>query len=138
MELQKLRDILQRKGYSMTAVRRQVFELLDGHESQTMQVLISRAKGQIDRASVYRTVDLFERLGIVHRINIGWKYKIELTDLFLYHHHHFHCQKCGVTIVLPENSTLENNIRILAKTIGAKPTGHQLEIQGICQNCQTD
>lgn len=48
-----------------------------------MYELYDLAKGHLDRASLYRIITVFERIGIVRRINIGWKYKIELSVGFL-------------------------------------------------------
>lgn len=100
-----------------------------------MHELAERASG-VDRASVYRTVALFERLGIVQRLNTGWKYKIELTDKFAEHHHHLTCTHCGRTITMNE-SELEVLISKLAAHHNFAPTSHQIEIQGLCERCQT-
>ncbi len=100
-----------------------------------MQVLVQRARSQIDRATIYRTIDLFERAGIVHRLNIGWKYKIELSDVFTGHHHHMYCSNCGRTYNLPDAPMLETMIDTVAAKSGFAPRGHQLEIYGLCQNC---
>lgn len=91
----------------------------------------------VDRASVYRAVELFERLGIVQRLNMGWKYKLELTDKFAAHHHHLSCNNCGKTITMNEAS-LEKIIESLAREHHFKPTAHQIEIQGLCQACQKE
>lgn len=135
MHDEQLKQLLLKNGRSLTRARRIVFELLLGQEPQTMQVLVSRSKGKIDRASVYRTIELFEQFGIVQRINIGWKYKLELTDLFGDHHHHLHCLNCGGITSLPEDQLLEDRISGLAQRASFKPTTHQLEIQGYCSNC---
>lgn len=100
-----------------------------------MQVLAQRAKGKVDRATVYRTIELFERLGIVRRLNIGWKYKIELSDLFTGHHHHMFCTNCGRMFELPENPMLETMIDTVAAKSAFSPRGHQLEVYGLCANC---
>ncbi|MEK7152407.1 MAG: hypothetical protein AAB834_00535 [Patescibacteria group bacterium] len=70
------RKLLKEHGYSITQARTAVFDALLGQEPLSMQALVGRA-GQIDRASVYRAIALFERLHIVQRLNTGWKYKIE-------------------------------------------------------------
>ncbi|MBI4034561.1 transcriptional repressor [Candidatus Saccharibacteria bacterium] len=130
-----LAALLKEKGYSLTKPRRKVFELLLGQEPQSMQVIVKRAEGQVDRATIYRTVELFEKLGIVNRLNIGWKYKVELSDVFSEHHHHFYCTNCARTYKLPANSMLETMIDSIAAKDGFSPRGHQLEIAGICPNC---
>ena len=126
--------LLKSAGYSITAARTAVFEALLGHEPLSMHELVERV-GKVDRASVYRAVDLFERLGIVLRLSSGWKYKLELTDKFAEHHHHLTCIRCGRTVAMNEDE-LERLIAELAATHRFKPTAHQIELQGLCQDCQ--
>lgn len=136
MHYETLKAILKKNGASLTRPRRLVFDLLLDQEPQGMQVLVKRAESQIDRATVYRVIELYERLGIVHRLNIGWKYKIELSDIFAGHHHHFYCTNCSKTYPLPANSMLETMISSVAAKDGFSPRGHQLEVYGICSDCQ--
>src|SRR5689334_14001769 len=91
-------SVLKDNGLSVTKDRLLVFELLESKPPLTMNELHQLTKDKIDRASLYRVVGLFEKLGIVNRINIGWKYKIELSDTFHVHHHHLTCLKCGKVI----------------------------------------
>jgi Fur family ferric uptake transcriptional regulator len=130
-----LRSLLKNEAASLTKPRKIIFDLLLNQEPQSMQVLVQRAKGKVDRATVYRTLELFERLGIVHRLNIGWKYKFELSDIFTGHHHHFYCTNCGRMFDLPDNPMLEIMIDTVAAKTDFLPRGHQLEIYGICSDC---
>ncbi len=132
-----LRAILKKSGASLTKSRLAVFDLLLGQEAQSMQVLVKRGQGKTDRATLYRTIELFERLGIVSRLNIGWKYKIELSEMFAGHHHHFYCTKCGRTYTLPANQMLETMISSVASKEGLSPRGHVLEVHGLCSACQS-
>lgn len=100
-----------------------------------MRELVSRCKG-VDRASVYRTVSLFEQLGILQRLQVGWKHKLELSDAFQEHHHHASCLRCGTSVELPENDELETSLRTMAEAYGFRMDRHQLELQGLCRNCQ--
>ncbi|MBI2592032.1 transcriptional repressor [Candidatus Saccharibacteria bacterium] len=131
-----LAALLKKNNASLTQPRKKIFDLLLNQEPQTMQVLVRRAAGEVDRASVYRTIELFERLGIAHRLNIGWKYKIELSDVFLEHHHHMYCTNCGKTMDLPSNPMLETMIDSLTNKEGFSPRGHSLEVYGWCANCR--
>lgn len=131
-----LRALLKKNNSSLTKPRKIVFDLLLDQEPQTMQVLAKRAAGEVDRATIYRTIELFEQLGIVHRLNIGWKYKIELSDVFLGHHHHFYCTNCHRTYNLAPSSMLETMIDSVAAKEGFAPRGHQLEITGLCSSCR--
>lgn len=130
-----LKVLLRKNGASLTQPRKVIFNLLLEQEPQSMQVLIKRAAGKVDRATVYRTIEVFERYGIVRRLNIGWKYKVELSDVFMGHHHHFHCGNCGKTYTLPANPMLETMIDSAVAKEGYAPRGHNLEIYGLCQAC---
>lgn len=130
-----LMKTLKDHGYSVTSVRTAVFAALSNKEPIEMQELIVILP-QVDRASIYRTVALFEKLGIVQRLQIGWKYKLELSDTFSYHHHHLTCRECGTVVSLREDPMLEANLQALAGEYGYKDLAHQLEISGLCPTCQ--
>lgn len=132
-----LQKILKGNGYSITKARTLVCEALWDSEPQTMQQLGKKLSGKIDRASLYRTIELFEKLGLVNRIYIGWKYKLELSDVLTHHHHHISCLRCGRIIAIHEEDQIEQLIDQIAQQHGVKAERHQLEIQGTCQDCQT-
>ena len=131
-----LQRILKENNYSMTHARLFVCELLWHQEPQSMHDLAERIRGRIDRASLYRTIDLFEKLGLVHRIYIGWKYKVELSDIFRHHHHHISCSSCGKIVAITEEQQIERLLAELASRYGFVAQGHQLEIQGLCAHCR--
>jgi len=135
--LNLLKTTLQAHGKSVTAARLTVFKTLQDTESQTMHELVVACRGEIDRASIYRVIDLFERLGIVQRLQIGWKYKLELTDTFSHHHHHVTCKRCGQTTALPEDEQLENRLYQITQNLNFLPETHQIEVIGYCANCRT-
>lgn len=133
---QILDNALKKHGYSITRVRRLVFSTLDKQAPQTMNELISRLTPTIDRASAYRTVALFESIGIVQRLQIGWKYKLELSDEFNDHHHHISCVKCGQLQSFHENEDFVRLLEQSAAHSGYLLVNHQVDLQGICKNCQ--
>ncbi len=134
-QTESLSSFLKEKGYSATKPRLDVFKTLSGHEPLSMAEIINKAS-KVDRASVYRTIGLFEELKIVRRLNLGWKYKIELSDKFSHHHHHLTCSKCGKIIPITEDIKLETHIRMLAAREHFKPEDHELEIHGLCRTCR--
>lgn len=133
--VQQLAETLKLHGQSLTTQRQTVFAALQGQEPMTMHELVSLCT-DVDRASVYRTVALFEKLGIVERLQSGWKYKLELSDAFHEHHHHATCLLCGLSFVVPEDSAIEEHLQRLASNINFQLERHQLELQGYCQACQ--
>lgn len=133
--INKLTRLLKSHGYSLTKPRIEVFKYLIGKEPLSISAVTKSLETTVDRASIYRTVTLFQQLGIVQRHNIGWKYKIELTDMFSDHHHHFTCTLCGKIVAINETE-LESFIDSLAKQYGFTATQHQIELQGICASCK--
>jgi Fe2+ or Zn2+ uptake regulation protein len=129
-----LKALLKDHGYSITDQRLLVFNLLIGQEPLTMRQLIERANNKIDRASIYRIIGLFDQIGITQRLNIGWKYRIELTDKFAQHHHHLSCLNCQRVIPINKDE-LEDFMTQLALTQQFTAVEHQVEIQGYCSQC---
>lgn len=132
-----LKEVLSRAGYSITNARKIVFDLLLEQEPQSIHQLIIRANHSIDRASIYRTISLFETLGVAQRVYVGWKYKWELTDKFSYHHHHLSCLACGIIIPIHDDSAIKTFITKTSQQYGFNPERHQFEIYGYCQDCKS-
>lgn len=129
--------MLRDHGASNTSVRRAIFGILAGHDLLTMRQLTDLAGDVADTASVYRTIELFEQLGIIHKVYTGWKYRVELSDAFRPHHHHAICRECGRVIPLEENPKLERLIQTWAAAHHMHQTAHSLEITGVCSDCLT-
>lgn len=129
--------ILANNGYRLTAARQKTFQLLANPEPQSIRDILVKADGAVDRVSVYRNIELFEKLGIVHRIYIGWKYKLELSDAFVAHHHHLSCLRCGTVIDIEDEQHIDDFIHNIADKFGFAPRRHQFEIDGYCKQCQS-
>ncbi|MDB5164726.1 MAG: Fur family transcriptional regulator [Candidatus Saccharibacteria bacterium] len=132
----QLQQHLKKAGFSLTNPRKTVFSALQDREPQTMAELVTSCGNNLDRASVYRTIELFEQLGIVQKLHVGWKYRLELTDAFSHHHHHMTCLRCGTITAFSEDAELENRLHKLAEFHNFKPQDHQIEMRGLCHNCQ--
>ena len=133
----QLAQALKDQHLSLTRPRLVLCQLLDSHSPCTMRELVALAhEKDIDRATVYRSVKVLDEIGVIKRIQIGWKYKLELSDAFSHHHHHAHCGQCNQIVTLPEDDVLEAHIERIARLQQFKVQDHHLELQGICQNCQ--
>jgi Fe2+ or Zn2+ uptake regulation protein len=131
----RLYATLKSSGYSVTHPRKQVFEELLTSGPATTATLSQKCAETLDRATVYRTIALFERLGIVNRMWHGFKSQLELSEIFTPHHHHAVCQSCGKTIDLV-SSDLENTISKISREHGFLALGHVIELTGYCRFCQ--
>lgn len=129
----RLKDKLRTSGYSLTSARQKIYNALK--DSPLGMASLEAILPTVNRASIYRNVKLFESLGIVHKLYVGWKYKVELTSAYHRHEHHMHCLKCGVIIPLPADPSLELQIESIAQKHGFSQAEHQLNISGHCANC---
>jgi Fur family ferric uptake transcriptional regulator len=134
-EFEQFKRLLKKDGYFVTKPRMRLFGLLQSHPALSLKELIKLTKKH-DQVTVYRNVDLFEKLGVVTRLRLGWNTKIELSDMFRHHHHHMSCLKCGRVYILKDSPAIEHEIARISSGSGFKATDHQLEISGLCKNCQ--
>jgi Fur family ferric uptake transcriptional regulator len=90
----------------------------------------------INLASVYRTIELFCRLGVlteVDHVPEGRRY--ELSDDYREHHHHLICGNCGKTEDF-EDCEMEEIERLIRKRFHFQVTRHELRFLGLCRRCQ--
>lgn len=132
----QFRALLKNQGHQVTKTRLALFSILLAPDPQSVNEILMKSQGQVDRVSVYRNLDLFEKLGIVHRIYIGWKYKVELSDEFMNHHHHLSCLGCGKTIDIADERHINEFIEKIAQEFDFVPRRHQFEIDGYCKDCR--
>lgn len=133
--IDRFKEILKDSGNSYTQPRQTIFEQLQKTGPTTATRLAKDCSPQIDRATTYRTIMLFEELGVVNRIWHGFKSQIELSEIFTPHHHHASCQHCGMSldIVDPE---LEKLLSRIARERNFLALGHVIELTGYCEKCQ--
>ncbi|HUD06259.1 MAG TPA: transcriptional repressor [Candidatus Saccharimonadales bacterium] len=129
-----LKDTLRSHGLSLTEARLSVFKILLGYGPLNMVSLLNKTSGRADRASVYRAAATFEKIGIAQRVSVGMDEKLELTEIFEGHHHHFSCTNCGRIISINDRQ-LESYIDNLPSLRGNQIVAHQLDIQGLCSKC---
>ena len=131
----RLERHLHQAGYSLTQPRRLVINYLSEHGSATSADLAAGLAGQVNRATVFRTLGLFRQLGIVHDVGLGPQRQVELADRFGPHHHHLVCSQCGRTISF-ESHTIEELVQRVATNHGYQLEQHHLELVGRCPKCQ--
>lgn len=127
--------ILAEHGQHVTKARLATFKALISARPQSMREVLQAVGPAADRVSVYRSIELFERLGIAHRVYTGWKYKLELSDAFVAHHHHLTCLNCSRVIDIEDEAHIDEFIHELAERFGFTPRRHQFEIEGYCREC---
>lgn len=128
-----INSILKEQGFNFTKSRENVFQAILRYQPATMNQLV-QAVPDSDRATIYRTIQLFVDLGIAKKVYTGFKYRIELGDDLQEHHHHLTCLRCKsvIDISTPE---IEYAIEQTATDNGFRAVRHDLEIAGYCAQC---
>ncbi len=138
MLIEKFKRHIKKNGYFKTKERLELFEILTKQKTPcTIQRLVHLADN-MDEATVYRNLELFEEIGVTHRIYTGWKYKVELSDMFRSHHHHMTCDSCGAVISFEESVGFERELRKLEQKYGFNASSHSLELRGSCSSCHSN
>src|SRR5919109_1147430 len=87
----------------------------------------------VGRATVYRTLGLLERYGMLTRVHVEGCHGYTVCDEG--HHHHLLCSGCNA--VLPVDATgVEAEILRLAEQLKFRVDTHTLEFAGLCEACQ--
>jgi Fur family ferric uptake transcriptional regulator len=133
-EFIRFKKRLKQNGHFVTMPRMRLFAILQDNPALLISELITKLNTH-DQATVYRNIKLFEELGIVNRLQLGWESKLELSDRFEHHHHHMTCLRCGKVLVLQENIAIEKEIARIGTGTNFTITDHQLEIRGYCSVC---
>lgn len=132
---QDLERLLAKSRLRTTTARRLVFRTLKMASAPLSHVEITKRCPDIDKTSVYRTIELFIKLGIVVGVSHGWKQRYELAAPFRPHHHHLYCVECGETEEL-RSEKLEEAVREVVSASNFIVQEHTFEMTGLCGTCQ--
>ncbi|MFA5576440.1 MAG: Fur family transcriptional regulator [Tissierellaceae bacterium] len=133
---------LQNNGYKLTTQRRAILKAMIENQDDHLSIdeiynIVRKEYPELGIATVYRTLQLFEKLDIVYKLNFddGCS-RFELSsESDSHHHHHLICLKCGkvteVKIDLLE--ALEGEIEREGQfTI----VDHNVKFYGYCSDCK--
>jgi Fur family ferric uptake transcriptional regulator len=138
-ETDRFAGFLQQQGLKMTNERRAlVREIFATHYHFEADELLAKMKEKdvkISRATVYRTLELLVKSGMVRRVHLG-------EDHYHYehvsrnsHHDHLVCTTCGTVIEFHDEELEKRQIEICDRK-KFTPTFHNLQILGICERCR--
>jgi len=132
--IQRLRD----QGLRVTPDRLTIFrELVKAENPLPKPDLVERLRSDgINQATVYRVLDLFTALAIVHPVLlphgvVGYESVPPFRD-----HHHIVCASCGTMADLYQ-CNLDDVIKLDLASAGFVPISHSLEVVGLCTKCQS-
>ena len=137
--VERFQDFLRTQGLKLTAERaalvREIFAIHYHFEADELLFKMKQAGVKISRATVYRTLELLVKSGLVRRVHLG-------EDHYHYehvsgnsHHDHLICTTCGGVIEFHDEQ-LEARQREICEKKKFTPTFHNLQILGVCDSCR--
>lgn len=126
-------------GIKVTPQRIAIYKELastDQHPStETIYKKIKDYYPNISLTTVYRTLETFEKLGLISVVNV--LYNAARYDANLDPHHHIVCTECKKVEDVYDESL--NNLDISNKTLGDyKVEGYSLLLSGVCTSCRSN
>ena len=130
---------LRAQGYRITPQRLSVLDIVaarTGHIGADEVWHLAKAQHPyVDLATIYRTLQLLKRLGVVTEVVIGNKLHFELADQHN-PHNHMVCSLCDAVQTLSPDYLAEFSRR-LQQEFGFTPDLDNLTIEGQCSRCQS-
>lgn len=138
-EIDRFRAFLQTQGLKLTGERtallREIFATHYHFEADELLFKMKEKSVKISRATVYRTLELLVKSGMVRRVHLGedhYHYEHVRGDS---HHDHLICTTCGNVIEFHDEE-LEARQREVCERKKFTPTFHNLQILGVCGACR--
>lgn len=143
----KLRHRHRRHFERWTAPREAILDLMSRTtkhlSAKDIYAALYRIYPGIGLTTVYRTLDLLVRMGLINKFTFGdgpsrYEYKSEDKKG---HHHHVICSRCGKIIdysdfLDDELELVDKTEKHLSKKYNFKVMGHNIEFYGLCEKCQ--
>ena len=138
MNIGLFRNIIKEKKLRLSHPRLLIYQELSNAVNplgpqELYQGLLKKEK-RIGLTSIYRSLNLFESLGIVFKIINGSSFKYKLCELED-HHHHIVCKTCGHVVELNFCDISDWSKKVMEST-GYEVTDHQLNFYGFCRACK--
>lgn len=129
---------LSEQGYRLTPQRVMILSAIEDSDhhisAEEIHAQVATKYPQVNISTVYRTLELLKRLGLIYEINLG-EGRIRYHSEGKGHHHHLVCQKCGAVIDIDE-STLARLKDVLLHRYNFSAQLRHVAIFGLCENCR--
>lgn len=141
----EMQTLLKKQGFRLTLPRKLILEVLSGTDGHLLvkdiYMKVSSNHPEIGLTTVYRTLDLMVRMGLVKKFEFGeGQNRYELTWEFKEHHHHLVCLTCGK--IIDYNDFIDDELKFfnkIQKSLSQKYKfnieNHEVYFYGHCHRC---
>ena len=134
---ERLSTALRAAGHRVTSQRLVLYRVLEelgrhARAEEIARVSSGRLPG-LSLPTVYATLELFEDLGLVRRVDAGGP--AALFDPRTEPHAHFACRQCG-TVADLDAAVDASAAQVAARASGAEPDHVEVVLRGLCAACR--
>jgi Fur family ferric uptake transcriptional regulator len=137
-ELQDYYKALSQRGYRITPQRQMILQAISSAGShisaEEISEKIRKNYPNIDLSTVYRTLELLSKLGLVTETDLGDGRK-RFHSISKGRHHHLVCQRCGRVIELEEDALAPLKTEFVQRYKFTAELTH-MAFFGHCENCK--
>ena len=126
-KMEDLRGRLSEKHYKLTPQRKEILQIFIDCEygehlsAEEVYALLKEKNFDFGLATVYRSVELLQKLGILNKIDFGdgrTRYELSAANPELHQHHHLIC------------------LHFIEKKSGFQIVNHEVKFFGYCSECK--
>ncbi|MCT4661969.1 MAG: transcriptional repressor [Tissierellales bacterium] len=139
--VENLKETLKKREYKLTTQRKIIFDVFvendDAHLSpEEIYDIVKDNHPEIGLATVYRTLQIFDEIGIVKKMNFNdGCSRYELMDEDESEHHcHLICTKCSRVIEI-DDKDLENISDVIENEEEYAIKEYNIKFFGVCKEC---
>ncbi len=137
--LERFRQYMRDHSLPVTHQREAIASALfssDKHVSvEDIEAALREERVHVGKATVYRTLDLLSRAGLVDEHDFGDGFKRYEPRAVASHHEHLVCMACGKVVEFT-SERIERIKALIADEYGFRHHHHRLKIYGVCSDCQ--
>jgi len=136
-----LSDFLLMNGFRKTIERFIILEEIystDEHFNvETLYSLLKKKKYRISRATVYNTIQVLMKCGLIIKQQFGKTTALFEKKLNTLHHDHLICTECGLILEFSDQH-LEQIMRKVGELMDFEIHKYSLNLFGYCKNCSSN
>lgn len=132
-------EYLRENGLKVTperiAILKELLHVPQHFDADEFFLHLKKNKIPVSRATVYRTLDILEKAGIVKKYSMGEAHARFEFVWNQQHHDHLICLQCGKIIEFFDKE-IEKRQEFVGQSHKFKILNHSLQIWGLCENCK--
>lgn len=141
INMDSMKELLKSGGSKLTPQRLSILDVIIEQEGNHLTIeeiyeIVKKNKPQIGVATVYRTIQLFDELGLVTKLDLNdglYRYEINHEEE-MHNHHHLICNNCSKVLEV-DGDLLDEVEKKIETEYNFKILDHSLKFFGLCQDC---